>query len=40
MIIAGRYSFNNGSEVLREKYPVLLSQIEKIIRDVIPIGNS
>ena len=34
MIIAGKYSFNNGSEVLREKYPVLLGQIEEIIRDV------
>ncbi len=27
-------SFNNGSEVLRKKYPVLLEEIEEVIRDV------
>ena len=34
MIIAGKYSFNNGLEVLRERYPVLLNQIEETIQEV------
>jgi len=32
MIIAGRFSFNNGSEVINDKYPDLLKEIEDIIR--------
>ena len=34
MIIAGKYSFNNGAKVLSKKYPLLLEQIEEIIRYV------
>ena len=34
MKICAKYSFNNGSEVLKEKYPELLGQIEEIVRDI------
>jgi len=34
MIIAGRFSFNNGSEVVNEKYPHLLREVEEIISQV------
>jgi len=35
MNICAKYSFNNGFEVLKEKYSPLLTQIEEIVRDVI-----
>jgi len=31
VIIAGRYSFNNGAEVVQNKYPHLLTEVEKVI---------
>lgn len=31
MIIAGRFSFNNGAEVINKKYPHLLKEIEEVI---------
>ncbi|MEW6660515.1 MAG: BglII/BstYI family type II restriction endonuclease [Thermodesulfobacteriota bacterium] len=31
MIIAGRYSFNNGAEVVQNKYSHLLKEVEKVI---------
>lgn len=34
MIIAGRFSFNNGSEVVNKKYPHLLREVEEIISQV------
>ncbi len=34
MIIAGKYSFNSGLEVTRDKYPALLNEITEIIREV------
>jgi len=34
MIIAGEYSFNNGKEVVSEKYGTLLTQIEDVIAGV------
>ena len=34
MIVAGRYSFNNGLGVLKEKYAELLRQIENIIGQI------
>lgn len=34
MIIGGQYSFNNGLEVVKEKYPHLLAEIQEIITAV------
>lgn len=34
MIIAARYSFNGGAEVVKEKYPHLLSEVEAAILSV------
>ncbi len=34
MIVAARYSFNDGQGIVQEKYPHLLAQIESIIRGV------
>ncbi len=34
MIIAARYSFNKGAEVVGEKYPHLLAEIEAAIAQV------
>jgi len=34
MIIAGRYSFNNGLSVLKKEHPTLLKEIEEIIGEV------
>lgn len=34
MIIAGRYSFNNGHETIQAKHPQLLSEIETVIATV------
>jgi len=34
MNICAKYSFNNGFEVLKEKYSPLLTQIEEIVRDI------
>ena len=31
MIIVGKYSFNKGAEVVQEKYPELLDEVEKVI---------
>ncbi len=38
MIIAGRYSFNGGADVVREKYPHLLREVETAITDIdVPV---
>jgi len=34
MIIAGKYSFNRGEEIVKEKYAHLLKEIEKIISTI------
>lgn len=34
MIIAGKYSFNNGEEVVTKKYPTLLEEVENSIQAV------
>ena len=34
MIIAGKYSFNNGLEVVQKKYPTHLAEIEDVIAHV------
>ncbi len=34
MIIAGRYSFNNGADVVNKKYPHLLNEVEEVISQV------
>ncbi len=34
MIVAARYSFNGGAEVVAQKYPHLLKEIELVIADV------
>ena len=39
MIIAGRFSFKNGADVVAEKYPTLLAEIEKAIAAVQAIGH-
>ncbi len=31
MIVAGEYSFNNGEQVVKKKYPALLREIEAVI---------
>ncbi|RMH72271.1 MAG: restriction endonuclease [Gemmatimonadetes bacterium] len=32
MIIAGKYSFNNGENVIHQQYPHLLSEVEQVIQ--------
>jgi len=34
MMVAGKYSFNNGLEVMQDSYPALLDEIKEIIRKV------
>ncbi len=34
MIIVGKYSFNKGAEVVQEKYPHLLTEVEKAVKAV------
>lgn len=34
MIVAGRFSFNGGEEVVREKYPHLLTEIEDAVASI------
>lgn len=34
MKIVGRYSFNNGDAVIKEKYPHLLQEIEEVIHSI------
>ena len=34
MQLAGRYSFNGGAEVVKEKYPKLLEEVLEVIRSV------
>ena len=34
MIVLGKYSFNNGQEVIEEKYPTLLKEVHDIILEV------
>ena len=35
MIVAARYSFNHGSQVVAERYPSLLEEVEFVISEVI-----
>ncbi len=34
MRIVGKYSFNNGENVVKEKYPHLLSEVKKVVHQV------
>lgn len=34
MVIAGRYSFNNGEDIIKQTYPNLLEEVETVIASV------